>query len=145
MSNEFQDLLQSKGIISHHSCPSTPQQNGVAERKNHHLLDMVRTLLLESSVPPRFWCEALCTSVYLINRLPSPTLNHVSSLSCLVILLYILIFAHLVVFVLCISLLMNDINLLLSLLSVFFLVMLSLKRVMFVMTLMFVVYEFLGM
>jgi hypothetical protein len=67
------------------------------------------------------------------------------SLSCLVILLYILIFAHLVVFVLCISLLMNDIKLLLSLLSVFFLVMLSLKRVMFVMTLMFVVYEFLGM
>jgi len=145
MSNEFQDLLQSKGIISQRSCPSTQQQNGVAERKNHHLLDMVRTLLLESSVPPRFWCEALSTSVYLINPLPSPTLNHVSSLSCLVILLYILIFAYLVVFVLCISLLMNDINLLLSLLSVFFLVMLSLKRVMFVMTLMFVVYEFLGM
>jgi len=78
MSNEFQDLLQSKGIISQRSCPSTPQQNGVAERKNHHLLDMVRTLLLESSVPPRFLCEALSTSVYLINRLPSPTLNHVS-------------------------------------------------------------------
>jgi len=78
MSNEFQDLLQSKGIISQCSCPSTPQQNGVDERKNHHLLDMVRTLLLESSVPPYFWCEALSTSVYLINRLPSPTLNHVS-------------------------------------------------------------------
>ena len=67
------------------------------------------------------------------------------SLSYLVILLYILIFIHLVVFVLCISLLMNDINLLPGLLSVFFLVMLSLKRVMFVMILIFVVYRFLGM
>lgn len=41
---------------------------------------MVRTLLLESSVPSRFWCEALSTSVHLINRLPSPTLNHTSPL-----------------------------------------------------------------
>ncbi|RVW88110.1 Retrovirus-related Pol polyprotein from transposon RE1 [Vitis vinifera] len=40
MSNEFQDFLQSKGIISQRSCPSTPQQNGVAERKNCHLLDV---------------------------------------------------------------------------------------------------------
>jgi hypothetical protein len=45
----------------------TPQQNGVAERKNRHLLDVVRTLLLESSVPSKFWVEALSTAVYLIN------------------------------------------------------------------------------
>jgi transposase InsO family protein len=45
MSNEFQFFLQSHGIISQRSCPFTPQQNGVAERKNHHLLDVVRTLL----------------------------------------------------------------------------------------------------
>ena len=81
MSNEFQVFLQSKGIISQRSCPSTPQQNGVAERKNRHLLDVVRTLLLESSIPPRFWCEALSTAVHLINRLPSPTTNHVSPFS----------------------------------------------------------------
>ena len=42
---------------------------------------MVRTLLLDSSVPPCFWCEALSTAVHLINRLPSPMLNHVSPLS----------------------------------------------------------------
>ena len=39
---------------------------------------MVRTLLLESSIPPRFRCEALFTLIHLINRLPSPMLNHVS-------------------------------------------------------------------
>ena len=81
MSNEFQDFLQSKRIISQRSCRSTSQQNGIAERKNRHLLDVVRTLLLDSSVPPRFWCEALSTAVHLINRLPSPMLNHVSPFS----------------------------------------------------------------
>ena len=76
MSHLFQDFLQANGIISQRFFPSTPQQNRVAERKNHHILDVIRTLLLESSVPLCFWCEALATAVYLINRLPSPTLNN---------------------------------------------------------------------
>jgi len=75
MSHLFQDFLQHHGIISQRSCPSTPQQNRVAERKNH-LLDVVRTLLLELSAPSRFWRKALSTVVHLINRLPSPTLNY---------------------------------------------------------------------
>ena len=81
MSNEFKVFLQSKGIISQRSCPSTPQQNGVAERKNRHLFDVMRTFLLESSVPPHFWCEALSIIVHLINRLPFLTTNHVSPFS----------------------------------------------------------------
>jgi transposase InsO family protein len=76
MSHLFQDFLQHHDIIFLRSCPSTPQQNGVVERKNRHLLDVVHTLLLESSTPSRFWCEALSTAVHLINRLPSPILNH---------------------------------------------------------------------
>ena len=39
---------------------------------------MVRTLLLELFVPPCFLCETFSTSIHLINRLPSPMLNHVS-------------------------------------------------------------------
>ena len=81
MSNEFQDFLQSKWIISQCSCSSTPQQNSVVEWKNCHLLDELRTLLLDSSVSPRFWCKTLSTAVHLINRLPSPMLNHVSPFS----------------------------------------------------------------
>ena len=54
MSNDFQSFLQTKGIISQRSCSYTPQQNEVAERKNRHLLDVVRTLLIETSVPPKF-------------------------------------------------------------------------------------------
>ena len=75
MSRDFQSFLQQKGIISQRSCPYTPQQNRVAERKNRHLLEVICTLLLESFVPLRFWVEALSTAVYLINRLPSQTLN----------------------------------------------------------------------
>ena len=81
MSHDFQSFLQQKGILSQRSYPYTPQQNGVAERKNRHLLDVVRTLMLESSVPPRFWVEALSTAVYLINHFPSPTLHFDSSYS----------------------------------------------------------------
>ncbi|WVY98629.1 hypothetical protein V8G54_030780 [Vigna mungo] len=72
------EFLQSNGILSQRSCPSTPQQNGVAERKNRHLLDVVRTLLLESHVPSRFWCEALSTAVHLINKLSSPSISNES-------------------------------------------------------------------
>ena len=78
MSHEFHDFLQNKGIVSQRSCPYTPQQNGVVERKNRHLLDVVRTLLLESFVPSSFWVEALSTTVYLINRLPSRVLDFAS-------------------------------------------------------------------
>ena len=54
MFGEFHAFLQQKGIVAQHSCPYTPQQHGVAERKNRHLLDVVRTLSLQSSVTPKF-------------------------------------------------------------------------------------------
>ncbi|RVW45191.1 Acyltransferase-like protein, chloroplastic [Vitis vinifera] len=48
------DFLQSKGIISQCSCSSTPQQNGVTERKNRHLLDVERHKLTAQSVKCAF-------------------------------------------------------------------------------------------
>ena len=54
MSHGFHDFLQNKGIFSQRSCPYTPHQNGVVECKNCHLLDVVRTFLLESYVPSTF-------------------------------------------------------------------------------------------
>ncbi|XP_049394911.1 uncharacterized protein LOC125859256 [Solanum stenotomum] len=64
MSHEFNNFLLEKGIVSQRSCPYTQQQNGVAECKNRHLLDVTRTLLIESSVPSKYWVEALSTVVY---------------------------------------------------------------------------------
>lgn len=53
----------------------------IAEHKNRHLLEVVRTLMIESYVSPPFWIESLSTVVYLINCLPSPTLHLDSSYS----------------------------------------------------------------
>ena len=57
------------------SCPHTPQQNGLAERKHRHLMETTRTLLTTMHVPRSFWAEALSTSAYLINRLPTAVLR----------------------------------------------------------------------
>ena len=78
MSHEFHHFLQKKGIVSQRSYPYTPQQNGVVKHKNRHLLDVVRTLLLEYFVPSTFKVEALSTTVYLINQLPSRVLDFAS-------------------------------------------------------------------
>lgn len=72
---ELKDFMNSLGIIHQTSCPYTPQQNGVAERKNRHLLDVTRSLLIDGNVPTYLWGEALSSAVYLINRVPSSILN----------------------------------------------------------------------
>ena len=51
--------------------PKTPEQNGVAERANRTLVEMVRSTLVDSKLPPKFWAEALSTAVYLQNRSPT--------------------------------------------------------------------------
>ncbi|KAG9446582.1 hypothetical protein H6P81_012710 [Aristolochia fimbriata] len=76
VSHQFRALLKSHGTQHQLSCPCTPQQNGVAERKHRHILDTTRALLLSSSVPRIFWGVAILTSVYIINCLLSPVLNH---------------------------------------------------------------------
>ena len=64
-----------RGIIHQTTCPHTSQQNGVAERKHHQLLDITRTLLIEMHVPSYLWSDALMTATYLQNRLPSAPLG----------------------------------------------------------------------
>jgi hypothetical protein len=51
------------------SSPDTPQQNGVVERKNPTLMDMVRAILEEYTTSDRFWVEAVIMTCYAINRL----------------------------------------------------------------------------
>ena len=51
--------------------PGTPQQNGVAERRNRTLMEMVRSMISYFSVPISLWGEALKTAMYILNRVPS--------------------------------------------------------------------------
>ena len=50
---------------------STPQQNGIAERRNRTLLDMVRCMVVNSSLPEVLWGETLKTTTYILNQVPS--------------------------------------------------------------------------
>jgi transposase InsO family protein len=71
--SEFKNLqveehLEDEGIKHEFSAPYTPQQNGVVERKNRTLLDMVRTMLGEFKTPEQFWMEVVNTAYHAINR-----------------------------------------------------------------------------
>ena len=54
--------------------PDTPQQNGVAERRNRTLLDMVRCMLSNSSLLEFLWGEALRTAAYILNQVPNKSM-----------------------------------------------------------------------
>ena len=68
--------LAENGIFHQGSCLNTPQQNGVVERKNRHLLEVARAFMFTNNVPKYFLGEAVLTSSYLINRLPSRVLQY---------------------------------------------------------------------
>nr|GFA10599.1 retrotransposon protein, putative, Ty1-copia subclass [Tanacetum cinerariifolium] len=55
MSQEFLDHLKEHGIISHRTPPYTPQHNCVSERRNKTLLDMVRSMMSQTTLPKSFW------------------------------------------------------------------------------------------
>ena len=69
----FLSILDSNGTLLHYSCPYTSQQNGHAERKFRHILDVMCILLISASVLECFWGEVALTAVYTINRILSPT------------------------------------------------------------------------
>jgi transposase InsO family protein len=74
-SREFANFCKSQGIIMQTTARYTPQQNGVAERKNQTIMDMARTLLKEKSLSNIFWAEVVACSVYLLNRSPTTSLK----------------------------------------------------------------------
>ncbi|GJR83467.1 ribonuclease H-like domain-containing protein [Tanacetum coccineum] len=52
----------------HRASSRTPQQNGVAERKNRTLIEAARTMLADSKLPTTFWAEAINIACYVQNR-----------------------------------------------------------------------------
>ena len=69
-------FFQRIGISHHVYCPHAHQQNGSAERKHRHIVEVGLSLLSHASMPLKFWDEAFLTAVHLINRLPPKVIDN---------------------------------------------------------------------
>lgn len=75
-SAEFIQFWKSNGIRRQLTTTYT-QQNGVAERKNRTIMNLVRSMLAGKRMPKVFWPEAVGWAVYVLNRSPTTTLGEV--------------------------------------------------------------------
>jgi len=66
-SKEFLDFSSYHGIIRQLKVAYTPQQNGVAERKNHTIMNAVRALLHDKKMPKTFWPKVIRWCVHVQN------------------------------------------------------------------------------
>ena len=64
---ELIKFMNSNGILHQTTCPYSQQQNGVTERKNRHILEVTRSLLIDGNVLSHLWGEAVRSAIYLIN------------------------------------------------------------------------------
>ncbi|GLU00818.1 hypothetical protein SLE2022_181580 [Rubroshorea leprosula] len=76
VSAEFNKFCDDFGIKRQLTASYTPQQNGVAERKNRSLVEMAKSMLKAKGLPNSFWAEAIHTAAYIQNRSPTAALHH---------------------------------------------------------------------
>ncbi len=74
-SNEFIEYLKEHGIQRKYSCSYSPQQNGIAEKKNMHITEIARAMLNEKNLPNYIWAEVVAIAVYIMNRTPIATVH----------------------------------------------------------------------
>ena len=67
----FTKFLQENGIVAQYSTLGEPRQNGVVERRNRTLMDMVRSMISYSTLPINLWIEVLKIAIHILNRVPS--------------------------------------------------------------------------
>ena len=68
ISGEFLDYTKMAGIETDSGKPYSSELNGISERKNRTVLEILRCLLLDAGMPPTFWPYALPTAEYILNR-----------------------------------------------------------------------------
>ncbi|KAI5349042.1 hypothetical protein L3X38_001929 [Prunus dulcis] len=77
-SAEFLQFCEEIGLERQLTMAYSPQQNGVAERKNRTIVEMSKTMMKEKKLPYKFWGEAVNTTVYIRNRCPTKALDNVT-------------------------------------------------------------------
>ncbi|CAJ2648156.1 unnamed protein product [Trifolium pratense] len=77
-SNEFNEFCSTHGVKRQLTTAYTPQQNGVSERKNRTILNMVRSIISARNVPKKFWPEAVNWATYVINRCPTHAIKDIT-------------------------------------------------------------------
>nr|GEZ40968.1 retrotransposon protein, putative, Ty1-copia subclass [Tanacetum cinerariifolium] len=70
ISQDFLDHLKEHGIIAHQTPPYTPQHNGVSDRRNRTLLDMVLSMMIQTTLLKFFWDYALDSAARILNMVP---------------------------------------------------------------------------
>lgn len=75
VNKQMQQYFKEKGIIHQLTAPYTPEQNGVAERKNRSLMEMARCMLFDADMNLKFWAEAVNNANYIQNRILSAAVN----------------------------------------------------------------------
>ena len=93
----FSKYLEDSGIVGQFTISGSPEQNGLAERRNRTLMEMVRSMISRTNLPGFLWGEALKTALYILNRVPTkavpltpfelwtgrkPSLNHLKVWGC---------------------------------------------------------------
>ncbi|KAD2393513.1 hypothetical protein E3N88_40490 [Mikania micrantha] len=66
----FADICAQNGIIHECTAPYSPQQNGIAKRKNRTLKKMMNAMLISSGMSQDMWGEAILSATYLLNKIP---------------------------------------------------------------------------
>ena len=67
----FANFLQEHRIVAQNTMLGSPDQNGVVQRRNRTLVDMVRSMLSNSILPNFLWTGTLKTTVYILNCVPT--------------------------------------------------------------------------
>ncbi|KAL1207757.1 Retrovirus-related Pol polyprotein from transposon TNT 1-94 [Cardamine amara subsp. amara] len=79
VSQEFNEYCANAGIQRHLTTPYSPQQNGVVERRNRTMMEMIRSILKHMRVPNYLWGEEVRHSTYLLNRIATMALTDKTS------------------------------------------------------------------
>lgn len=72
----FMEYCKDNGIQRQLTIRRSPQQNGVAERKNRTIVEMARSMMIGKSLPKIFWAEAIHTTIYILNRCPTKAVRN---------------------------------------------------------------------